>query len=188
MNWTSFALAAAIVGGSLGHTTISTAAEPSGENLPSPNANVPYLGVDGEYTLDTSVPSSRRDPRNPGRVEFSKAKRFSFYRDLKGRDIIVRNCPYVYRGARPDPFYYAQFPTSVWDLFELAPGNDRCSAFTYVALRSPHGSPIHMHVRYGGEKSSFDQLLKLSDSAEDTKKIDPWWSVYCAAGKTGCDL
>jgi hypothetical protein len=48
----------------------------------SPNAQVQYLGVNGTFTLDTSVPSARMDPRNPARIVFSQMERFSFYRDM----------------------------------------------------------------------------------------------------------
>lgn len=163
----------------------SVASQPS--KLTSPNAKVPYLGVNGKFTLDTSVPSSLHDPRNPARIVFDQMKRFSFYRDLAGQNPIAENCQYVYRGAAPDPFYYPKFQTSIWDLFELVPGNEACSGFKYVALRSPHGEPVHMHVRYGGENSSFKTLLGLSTGESDTKKLNPWWSLYCAEGVTACD-
>ena len=174
--------------------TLVNAVEPSPAPSPtpspqitSPNTGVPYLGVDGTFTLDTSVPSARRDPRNPARIVFSKMQQFSFYRDLAGQEPLAENCPYIYKGAAPDRFYYPKSPKSIWDLFELAPGNENCSAFKYVALRAPHGEPVHMHLRYGGESSSFETLLSMSNAEEDTAKLDPWWSVYCAEGKTACD-
>lgn len=170
--------------------TISLFAGTSLANEPkiiSPNAKVPYLGVNGKFTLDTSVPSSLHDPRNPARIVFNQMKSFSFYRDLAGRNPIAENCEYVYRGAAPDPFYYPKFQTSIWDLFELVPGKEACSGFKYVALRSPHGEPVHMHFRYGGENSSFKTILSQSTGESDPKKLNPWWSLYCAEGVTACD-
>lgn len=153
----------------------------------SPNAEMQYLGVDGVFTLDTSVPSSLHDPRNPGRIEFDAMEQFSFYRDMAGSDPIAENCQYAYQGATPDPFYYPEFQTSIWDLFELVSDDPACSGFNYVALRSPHGDPIHMHVRYGGETSSFDTLLQMSLAEPDAAELNPWWSLYCAEGVTACD-
>lgn len=156
-------------------------------DVASPNADVPYMGIDGIFTLDTSVPSSLHDPRNPGRIVFEEMERFSFYRDMTGNDPIAERCQYSYQGAAPDPFYYPEFQTSIWDLFELISDDPACAGFKYVALRSPHGEPIHMHVRYGGEASSFEQLLQMSLSAPDTAELNPWWSLYCAEGVTACD-
>jgi hypothetical protein len=153
----------------------------------SPNADVEYLGIDGTFTLDTSVPSSLHDPRNPARIVFNQMEEFSFYRDMQGEQAIAENCRYVYRGAAPDPHYYPEFQTSIWDLFELAPESENCSAFTYVALRSPHGDPAHMHFRYGGEESSFETLLNMSTVEPDSAELNPWWSSYCAEGVTACD-
>ncbi|HEY9781878.1 MAG TPA: hypothetical protein V6D09_17275 [Leptolyngbyaceae cyanobacterium] len=42
-------------------------------------------------------------------------------------------------------------------------------------------------MRYGNAESSFRQLLDLSDAPEVKDNINPWWSVYCAAGESGCD-
>jgi hypothetical protein len=151
---------------------VALANEPA--EFTSPNADVPYFGVDGIFTMDTSVPGTVHDPRNPARIVFEQMERFSFYRDMDGQLPIAENCEYTYQGAAPDPFYYPEFQTSVWDLFELAPGNEACSAFQYVILRAPHGDPIHMHFRYGDGNSSFESLLS-------------WWSVYCAEGVSACD-
>lgn len=163
----------------------ATAAHAS--EVTSPNAETPYLGVDGVFTLDTSVPSSLHDPRNPGRIKFEEMETFSFYRDLEGNDPIAENCQYSYRGAAPDPFYYPEFQTSIWDLFALESEDPACAGFSYVALRSPHGEPIHTHVRYGGENSNFEQLLNMSLAETDRAELNPWWSLYCAEGVTACD-
>jgi hypothetical protein len=154
----------------------------------SPNAyKKPYLGVDGEFTIDTQTITAS-DPRNPGKVVFKEMEYFSFYRDLAGTMPIAENCRYIYRGAAGDPYYFpTQFKTSIWDLFELASGGDTCKSFSYVILRSPHGNPIHFHMRYGAADSSFRKLLNLSDGPENPGALDPWWSVYCTAGTSGCD-
>jgi len=153
----------------------------------SPNADVPHMGVDGVFTLDVSVPASLHDPRNPGRIVFEEMERFSFYRDMEGEDPIAESCQYSYQGAVPDPFYYPEFQTSIWDLFELTSDDPACIGFQYVALRSPHGEPIHMHVRYGNESSSFEELLQMSLAEPDRAELNPWWSLYCAEGITACD-
>lgn len=158
------------------------------EQIYSPNAfKVPYLGVDGVFTIDTKEISAT-DPRNPKRVVFKQMEEFSFYKDLEGSTPLAENCRYVYKGAAGDPFYYPKTSkTSIWDLFELASGDDACNNFYYVILRSPHGDPVHMHMRYGNNESSFDNLLNFSDAPETKESINPWWSVYCAEGVSGCD-
>lgn len=113
---------------------------------------------------------------------------FSFYQDLEGKTALAERCQYVYKGAVGDPFYYPkQSKTSIWDLFELASGDEASNNFSYVILRSPHGDPVHMHMRYGNAEFSFRQLLDLSDAPEVKDNINPRWSVYCAAGESGCD-
>ena len=100
----------------------------------------------------------------------------------------AEECRYVYKGAAGDPYYYpTRAKTSVWDLFELASGAEACKAFAYVAVRAPHGKPLHLHLRYGDEHSSFRQLLQMSTGPEDKTTLDPWGSVYCAEGVSGCD-
>jgi hypothetical protein len=153
----------------------------------SPNAfKVPYLGVNGAFTIDTKTITAF-DPRNPKRVVFKEMEYFSFYADLRGTTPLAKNCRYVYKGAAGDPYYYSEFKTSVWDLFELTSGEEDCNKFYYVILRSPHGNPVHAHMRYGNAKSSFRKLLNLSNGPENPSSLDPWWSVYCKAGVSGCD-
>lgn len=158
----------------------------------SPNAfKVPYLGINGTFTIDTTEVSAT-DPRNPKRVVFKKMEYFSFYDDLEGNKPLAENCRYVYKGAAGDPFYYpTRSKTSIWDLFELVSGDAACNKFYYVILRSPHGDPggpLHFHMRYGDANSNFLTLLNLSKAGpEDKTKIDPWWSVYCTEGVSGCD-
>jgi hypothetical protein len=159
------------------------------EQIYSPNAfKVPYLGVDGRFNIDTADISAT-DPRNPKLVDFKKMEYFSFYEDLAGEKPIAQNCRYVYKGAAGDPYYYPkQSKTSIWDLFELVSGEEACNKFYYVTLRSPHGDPVHFHMRYGDSNSSFNALLQLSNlGPEDKTRLDPWWSVYCAEGVSGCD-
>lgn len=158
----------------------------------SPNAfKVNYLGLDGNFTIDPTEVSAT-DPRNPKRVVFSKMEFFSFYDDLEGKTPIAQNCRYLYKGAAGDPFYYPkESKTSIWDLFELVSKDDACQKFYYVTLRSPHaapGEPLHIHMRYGDANSSFRTVLNISTlGPEDKTKIDPWWSVYCTEGESGCD-
>jgi hypothetical protein len=161
---------------------------PHRETVYSPNAfKVPYLGLDGTFTLDPEERSAT-DPRNPPRVVFRQMEYFAFYADRAGAKPHAEACRYVYQGAAGDPYYYpTRAKTSVWDLFELASGAEACKAFSYVAVRAPHGKPMHMHLRYGDEHSSFRQLLQLSTGPEDKTQWDPWWSVYCAEGVSGCD-
>jgi hypothetical protein len=158
------------------------------EKIASPNSQVQYLGVDGTFTVDTAEIAAK-DPRNPKRVVFKQMETFSFYEDLQGKTPIAENCRYSYKGAAGDPFYYPEkSKTSIWDLFELVSGDTVCNKFKYVALRAPHGNPIHMHMRYGDANSSLDKLLAISNNGpEDKTKLDPWWSVYCAEGVSGCD-
>ena len=148
----------------------------------SPNAyKIPYLGVDGALILGGDD-TSREDPRNPGRVVFDKMEYFSFYADVEGQEALAEECQYVYRGAAGDSFFYPERSLgSIWDLFELRNDDEACQAFKYVILRSPHGDPVHMHMRYGDEDSSFADLLDISLLEEDPESFEPWWSLYCSA-------
>jgi len=49
------------------------------DRVVSPNAGMPYLGVNGTFTLDQQELAAR-DPRNPRRVVFEKMKRFQALR------------------------------------------------------------------------------------------------------------
>lgn len=155
----------------------------------SPNAyKVPYLGYNGVFILNTEHQASIKDPRNPKRIGISKMETMTFYKDTAGKSAYARNCKYVYMGATGDPKYYSQFKAT-WDLFELAISdkqNDPCKKFKYLILTAPHDEPIHMHFRYGDEKSSFAALLSMSNDAEDKAKFNPWFATYCGGGKTKC--
>lgn len=156
------------------------AAEPQ---IVSPNAfKVPYLGLDGAFVL-AGDETSTEDPRNPGRIVFDKMEFFSFYRDIEGQEPIAEGCHYLYRGAAGDPFYYPErFLGSIWDMFELRnTDKEECLPFKYVITRSPHGDPPHLHLRHGGDDSTFAQLLEISTLEEDPKSFNPWWSTYCDA-------
>jgi hypothetical protein len=165
-------------GGSL--ASLAQAAEPQ---IVSPNAyKIPYLGVDGAFILGGNE-TSRNDPRNPGRVVFDEMEFFTFYSDVEGEELLAENCRYAYRGAAGDAFYYPERSLgSIWDMFELrSADNEACQPFKYVILRSPHGDPVHMHMRYGDAEMSFGELLEVSLLEEDAETFNPWWSLYCEA-------
>ncbi|MEM9567486.1 MAG: hypothetical protein AAF974_04200 [Cyanobacteria bacterium P01_E01_bin.34] len=163
--------------------SFSTLAQTSETQIISPNAHkVPYLGVDGAFILGGEE-TSRNDPRNPSRVVLDKMEFFSFYADVEGEEILAENCRYVYRGAAGDPFHYPDRSLgSIWDMFELrSADNGACEPFQYVVLRSPHGDPAHMHMRYGGTETNFSELLEISLLEENPENFNPWWSLYCEA-------
>lgn len=155
----------------------------------SPNAyKVPYLGYNGTFILNADQESSVKDPRNPKRIGISKMEKITFYKNATGKSAIARNCEYAYMGAAADPKYYKEFKAA-WDLFELVKDEKQdpnCKRFQYLALTAPHGEPIHMHVRHGGEQSSFEVLLKMSGEKEDAAKFSPWFATYCGGGKSRC--
>ena len=94
-------------------------AAPLREIVYSPNGfKVPYLGLDGTFTIDPQEIAAT-DPRNPKRIVFSKMETFSFYEDVAGATPLAEECHYAYKGAAGDPFYYpALSKTSIWDLFD----------------------------------------------------------------------
>ncbi|MBD2305338.1 hypothetical protein H6G17_07405 [Chroococcidiopsis sp. FACHB-1243] len=159
----------------------------------SPNAyKVPYLGFDGVFNLNTQQEQSVKDPRNPKQIAIEKMEKFTFYKDTAGT-AIARNCRYVYMGAAPDPKYYSESKTAVWELFELVPNEKQdkaCDRFKYMILTAPHGEssgePIHMHFRYSGEQSSLAALLKMSNVPKNAANFSPWFATYCGGGKTNC--
>jgi hypothetical protein len=155
----------------------------------SPNAyKVPYLGFNGVFNLNTEDEQSLKNPRNPRRIAIEKMEKFTFYKDAAGTPI-ARNCHYVYMGAAPDPKYYSESKSAVWDLFELVEDEKQdatCKQFKYLILTAPHDEPIHMHFRYGNEKTSLEALLNMSNAPKDAAKFSPWFATYCGGGKTGC--
>ncbi|PSB28599.1 hypothetical protein [Chlorogloea sp. CCALA 695] len=152
----------------------------------SPNAyKVPYLGFDGVFNLNAEQ-ESVKDPRKEKVIAISKMEKFTFYKDVAKKTPIARDCHYTYMGAAPDPKYYSQVKSAVWDLFELKPEEKqdlRCNKFKYVALTAPHDQPIHMHFRYGDEQSNFEALLKMSNDRAEPTKFNPWFATYCGGGK-----
>ncbi len=142
----------------------------------------------GDFEMDPTDAATRNDPRNPSRVrlattdEDGTASRFAFYAH-DDPDRLVADCGYQYVGSRPDPHYFpAESKTSIWDVFEQteAYAGD-CAAYTAVAARAPHGETVHMHLRYGTDA---DALLAMSTVPADSSAFEPWWSVYCAPGRT----
>lgn len=165
---------------------IAQALEPQ---IISPNAyKVPYLGFNGVFNLNTEDENSVKDPRNPKQIAIAKMEKFTFYKDAAGTPM-ARDCHYVYMGAAPDPKYYSQFKSAVWDLFELVQEEKQdsaCNKFKYLVLTAPHDEPIHMHFRYGDEQSSLEALLNMSNTPADAAKFSPWFATYCGGGKTRC--
>ena len=99
--------------------------------------------------------------------------------NIEGEDPLAEGCKYQYVESRPDPHYFPQYKSSVWDLFKLADGQSEAYAsYTYLVIRSPHGNPPHMHMRYGDAATSFDDLLNMSNDEENPANFDPWWSEY----------
>lgn len=156
----------------------------------SPNAyKVPYLGFDGVFNLNTEQEQSAKDPRNPKRIVIEKMEKFSFYQDTALKTPIARNCRYTYMGAAPDPKYYSEFKSAVWDLFELVKDEQQdaaCNQFKYLVATAPHDEPLHMHFRYGNEQSSLAALLNMSKTPENAAQFNPWFATYCGGGKTQC--
>jgi hypothetical protein len=155
-----------------------------------PNKGVPFHGVDGAYTTDPLAVDCPNDPRNPGRVVFKEMEEFAFYKDHEGMTPMAEACIYAYKGFAGDPHYFKEYPSSVWDQFELSSGPAECEVFHFITLRPPHGDGEvkHMHMRYGDKSTGFDGLLSMSTgNYDDTDACNPWWSVYCTAGHEGCD-
>jgi hypothetical protein len=166
--------------------------------------------IDGEYSSD-DPPARLPDGgaactadyvpggRNPGLVRITSSDTFSFFADRQGERSLAEACRYASRGSRPDPRWFGtkpgQSPTSIWMLYELASGPPSCEQrFHFVAVRPPEGEGPrrHMHLRYGDRTSSLDKLVALSAADSSSRAgasspCDPWWSVYCANGYTGCD-
>lgn len=150
-----------------------------------------YLSMNGEFHLNPGDSMSQNDPRNPGRLvlETSDEKgtltKMTFF-DHTDLDKQLAECGYQYIGSRPDPHYYPeQSKTSIWDIFEKVEDySGDCMNYKYVISRSPHGDPIHMHLRYGDDVES---LLNMSNDAEDNQ-FNPWWATYCDINRTtACD-
>ena len=150
-----------------------------------------FLRMDGEFKMDPVDMSVRNDSRNPSRIvletteEAGTLTRMTFYKHNDPSALWAEG-GYEYIGSRPDPHYYPdESKTSIWDVFELKKGyKGDTEKFKYVISRSPHGEPIHMHLRYG---KNVDELLQMSNMEEDIANYNPWWSLYCDINcNTGC--
>jgi hypothetical protein len=181
----------ALLSGSLAMATPEVKAQLTPELPPqyiSPNAyKIPYLGLDGTFLIDATLPESMNDSRNsPKQIVMEKMETFSYYSDVEGQSAIAQGCPYVYMGAAPDPAYYEEY-RSVWDMFELSAEEDvpaACRQFKYLIVM---GEPGHMHLRHGDESTSFGALMAMSSEPEDEATFNPWWPTYCTVGGTGCE-
>jgi len=142
-----------------------------------------FLRMDGEFKMDPVDKSVRNDPRNPSRIvletseEAGTLTRMAFYKHHRPSELWAEG-GYQYISSQPDPHYYPdESKTSIWDVFELKePRQGDTEKFKYVISRSPHGEPIHMHLRYG---NNVDSLLAMSSMEEDSTNYNPWWSLYC---------
>lgn len=150
-----------------------------------------YLAMNGEFRMNPNDSLTENDPRNPSRLVLKTSEdkgslsRMAFYAhdDMEQK---LAECGYQYIGSRPDPHYFPeQSKTSIWDVFQKVEDYDGdCAAFKYVLSRSPHGDPIHMHLRYGDD---VEALLAMSNDEEDDQ-FNPWWSTYCDIDRTtSCD-
>lgn len=176
--------------GTPAHTHDGAAAGPGHTHADEPRFT--YLTMNGEFEMDPVLAATRDDPRNPSRLrlatsdEDGTATRMAFYaHDDPNR--LVADCGYQFVGSRPDPHYFpAESKTSIWDVFEQTEAFEgACADYTAVVSRSPHGDPVHMHLRYGTDAEA---LLAMSDAPADSSAFNPWWAVYCAPGRTEtCD-
>ena len=150
-----------------------------------------FLNMNGEFKMNPNDSMTQNDPRNPSRLtltttdEAGTTTKMIFY-DHKDSEKIVASCAYEFIGSKPDPHYYpGDSKTSIWDVFEQVDSYlGDCGPYKYVISRSPHGDPIHMHLRYGND---LDALLEMSNAEED-ENFNPWWSTYCDIERTtACD-
>jgi hypothetical protein len=150
-----------------------------------------YLAMNGEFHLNPGDSISQNDPRNPSRLKLTTTDepgsitKMQFY-DHDDISKKLAECGYEYIGSRPDPHYYPkESKTSIWDVFKKVKDfSGDCMSFEYVISRSPHGDPIHMHLRYGKD---VEALLAMSNDEEDSN-FNPWWATYCDINRTtSCD-
>jgi len=150
-----------------------------------------FLKMNGEFHMNPNDSMTQNDPRNPSKLilstttEAGSLTRMTFF-DHNDMDMKLAECGYEFIGSRPDPHYYPkESKTSIWDVFELKENFDGdCASFKYVLSRSPHGDPVHMHLRYGND---VDSILALSNVEYDDA-FNPWWATYCDIERTtSCD-
>lgn len=145
-----------------------------------------YLTMNGEFQMDTKDLQTINDIRNPSRIilstptEKGTTTTMSFFNHFDSNKLEAK-CEYQYISSRPDPYYFPNTSkTSIWDIFEKVEslvGN--CEKYEFVISRSPHDTPLHMHLRYGYD---VDKLLNMSHDAKDDK-YNPWWAEYIEAKK-----
>ncbi len=145
-----------------------------------------YLEMNGTFEMDPKDSLTVNDSRNPSKIILSTTdkpgtltKMTFFHHDDKTKK--WAECGYQYIGSRPDPFYFPNTSkTSIWDIFEKVEDySGKCEEFKYVISRSPHDSPLHMHLRYG---DNVEDLLNMSKNPKDDK-FNPWWAEYIYANK-----
>lgn len=150
-----------------------------------------YLAMNGEFHLNPGDSLTQNDPRNPSRLQLTTDEEngsltrmvFFAHDDM---DKKLAECGYEFIGSRPDPHYFPeQSKTSIWDVFKKVEDfSGDCMQYSYVISRSPHGDPIHMHLRYGAD---VETLLAMSNDETDTN-FNPWWATYCDINRTtACD-
>ena len=160
-------------------------------NNKAENPPFSYMTLNGEFHLNPGDSISQNDPRNPSHLKFTTSdepgsitKMVFYHHDEKNK--IWAECGYEFIGSLPDPHYYPEISkTSIWDIFKKVEDySGDCMNFKYVISRSPHGDPIHMHLRYGED---VEALLAMSSDEKD-KKFNPWWATYCDIDRTtSCD-
>ncbi|HOY11689.1 MAG TPA: hypothetical protein PLY70_01060 [Saprospiraceae bacterium] len=141
-----------------------------------------YLRMNGEFKMNPGDSLTQNDPRNPGKIklmttdEKGSLTKMTFY-DHNDLTLQLAECGYQYMGSRPDPHYFPNdSKTSIWDIFKKVENySGDCSTYTYVISRSPHGDPIHMHLRYGND---LEALFENSNMEKD-EKFNPWWPTFC---------
>ncbi len=150
-----------------------------------------YLAMNGEFHLNPGDSLTQNDSRNPSRLQLTTDEeagsltKMVFYAH-DDMDKKLAECGYEFIGSRPDPHYFPeQSKTSIWDVFKKVEDySGDCMQYNYVISRSPHGDPIHMHLRYGAD---VEALLAMSNDAEDAN-FNPWWATYCDIERTtACD-
>lgn len=150
-----------------------------------------FLNMNGEFKMNPNDSMTQNDPRNPSRLLLSTSDEkgtvtsMTFYAH-DDMDKVLATCGYQFIGSRPDPHYFpGESKTSIWDVFEKVEDfTGDCSPYKYVISRSPHGDPIHMHLRYGDDV----EALLANSNAEEDENFNPWWSTYCDIDRTtSCD-
>lgn len=141
-----------------------------------------YLSMNGEFEIDPKDSLTVNDERNPSRILLSTSTekgtltKMTFF-DHSDKNKVIAEAGYQYIGSRPDPHYFPKdSKTSIWDIFEKVENysGDRVEEFKYVISRSPHDTPIHMHLRYGDD---VEKLLNMSKDEKDDE-FNPWWAEF----------